>query len=210
MTSRFSTLLFILALAHAIVTFSSAAPVPPQSFQPTLLTITELKAAANGTCPTHTVGEVISCEDALPYINDAINKYNLSTRGQRAAYISTMLFESGTLKYNHNLVHADQGTRSMLPKPSLERFVSANPDVQKIVATYPASTFLVDILIENKLDFLPGAWWTVAGPGCPDRAASLDGTINTFLQWEIDCINGGVETLVARAAAFDIAYQSIH
>ena len=98
----------------------------------------------------------------------------------------------------------------MLPQPSLETFVSANADIQTLVGTYPADTLLVDILINNHLDFLPGAWWTVSGPNCPGRAAALDGTTSTFLQWEIDCINGGVETLVERAAVFAIVYQSIH
>ncbi|KAF9149731.1 hypothetical protein BG015_008446 [Linnemannia schmuckeri] len=208
--TRFTSFMTIFALVIASVAFTSAAPVPPQTGTPILLTIDELKAAANGTCPPQTSGELISCEDALPYINDAINKYNLVTRGQRAAYIATMLFESGNLKYNHNLVHANQGTRSMLPQVSLEKFVSANADIQTLVATYPADTLLVDILINNHLDFSPGAWWTVSGPNCPNRAAALDGTINSFLQWEIDCINGGVETLVERAAVFGVVYQSIH
>jgi hypothetical protein len=65
----------ILALAIASIAITSAAPVYPQTGTPTLLTIDELKAAANGTCPPQTTGEIISCEDALPYINDAINKY---------------------------------------------------------------------------------------------------------------------------------------
>ncbi|KAG0283304.1 hypothetical protein BGZ96_012338 [Linnemannia gamsii] len=184
MISRFTSLMTILVLAIASISLTSAAPIQPQTSSPTLLTIDELKAAANGTCPPQTSGELISCEDALPYINDAINKYNLGTRGQRAAYVATMLFESGNL--------------------------SANPDIQTLVATYPADTLLVDILINKRLDFLPGAWWTVSGPNCPDRAAALDGTTNNFLQWEIDCINGGVETLAIRAAVFEIVYQSIH
>ncbi|KAF9280997.1 hypothetical protein BGZ88_011874 [Linnemannia elongata] len=208
--TRFTSLITIFALAIATIALTTAAPVPTPTGTPTLLTIDELKAAANGTCPPQTSGEVISCEDALPYINDAINKYNLATRGQRAAYIATMLYESGNLKYNHNLVNANQGTRSMLPQPSLETFVSANADIQTLVATYPADTLLVDILINNHLDFLPGAWWTVSGPNCPGRAAALDGTTSAFLQWEIDCINGGVETLAQRAAVFGVVYQSIH
>ncbi|KAF9911110.1 hypothetical protein EC991_004664 [Linnemannia zychae] len=186
MLPRFSSLMIILIVAIASIALSSASPIPPQTYEPTLLTIDELKAAANGSCPTQTAGEHITCEDALPYINDAINKYKLVTRGQRAAYLSTMLFESGYLVYNHNLVNPSQGT------------------------TYAASDLVVDILINNRLDFQPGAWWTVSGPGCPDRAAALDGTTNTFLLWEIECIGGGVETLAKRTADFEIAYQSIH
>ncbi|KAF9122579.1 hypothetical protein BGX30_001899, partial [Mortierella sp. GBA39] len=175
--TRFTSLATIFALAIATITLTTAAPVPTPTG---ILTIDELKAAANGNCPPQTSGEIISCEDALPYINDAITKYNLATRGQRAAYIATMLFESGNLKYDHNLVDATQGTRSMLPQPSLEKFVSANSDIQTLVATYPANTLLVDILIKNHLDFLPGAWWTVSGPNCHDSAAALDGTSSTF------------------------------
>ncbi|KAF9120849.1 hypothetical protein BGW39_011045 [Mortierella sp. 14UC] len=210
MQPRFSSLMTILAVAVASIGLSSASPLPPQTYEPTLLTIDELKAAANGSCPTQTAGEHITCEDALPYINDAINKYKLVTRGQRAAYISTMLFESGYLKYNHNQNNSTQGTRSMLPQFNLERFVNANADVKKLVATYPASELVVDILINNRLDFQPGAWWTVSGPGCPDHAAALDGTSNSFLLWEIECIGGGVETLDTRTAYFEVVYRSIH
>ncbi|KAG0375856.1 hypothetical protein BGX24_008583 [Mortierella sp. AD032] len=211
MMPRFSSLITILAVAIASIALTSAAPLPPlQTHEPILLTIDELKAAANGSCPTQTSGELLTCEDALPYINDAVNKYKLVTRGQRAAYISTMLFESGHLKYNHNLINPTQGTRSMLPQENLQRFVDANSDVQKIVATYPASELVVDILIKSHLDFQPGAWWTVSGPGCPDRAAALDGSSNNFLLWEIECIGGGVETLDQRTALFGLVYQSIH
>ncbi|KAG9068573.1 hypothetical protein KI688_010848 [Linnemannia hyalina] len=185
--TRFTSLVAIFALVIATIALTTAAPVPTPTG---ILTIDELKAAANGTCPPQTSGEIISCEDALPYINDAIT--------------------NGNLKYNHNLVHATQGTRSMLPQPSLEKFVSANADIQTLVATYPADTLLVDILINNHLDFLPGAWWTVSGPKCSGHAGALDGTVTTFLQWEIDCINGGVETLFDRSAVFGVVYQSIH
>jgi len=64
----------ILATGLVSLSLISAVPLPPQSLQPTLLTIDELKAAASGLCPTQTSGEVITCEDALPYINTAINK----------------------------------------------------------------------------------------------------------------------------------------
>jgi len=98
----------------------------------------------------------------------------------------------------------------MLPQVSLERFVSANADVQNLVATYPAGTLIVDILINNHLDFEPGAWWTNNGPNCPERAAALDGTNATFLEWEAGCIGGGVETIPGRVALFNTVYQSIH
>ncbi|KAF9089484.1 hypothetical protein BGX23_006638 [Mortierella sp. AD031] len=210
MIPQFSTFMTIFAVGLATMSVNSAAPVRLHAAEPFALTIDELKAAGNSYCPDQTSGEVISCQDALPYINEAINKYNLVTKAQRAAYLSTMFYESATLKYNHNLVNPTQGTRSMLPQASLERFVSANVDVQSLVATYPTGTLIVDILINNHLDFQPGAWWTTSGPECPEHAAALDGSSEAFLEWEIECINGGVETLQDRATAFETVYQAIH
>jgi predicted GNAT family acetyltransferase len=39
-------------------------------------------------------------------------RYNLKTKGQKAAYIANMAFEGGYLQYNHNLVNPSQGSKS--------------------------------------------------------------------------------------------------
>ncbi|KAF9204221.1 hypothetical protein BGZ49_005563 [Haplosporangium sp. Z 27] len=158
------------------------------------------------------MGEVISCKDALPYINGAIKKYGLKTRGQRAAYIATMSFEGGYLKYDHNLISHSQGTRSIMPATSLRIFVDANKDIQSLWPNFPRgidNNTIVDVLINAKVDFEPGAWWTVSGPRCSRLASRLSSSNSSFISWEATCINGGNSTIAERAAIYNATYTSI-
>ncbi|KAF9113268.1 hypothetical protein BGX27_001913 [Mortierella sp. AM989] len=176
------------------------------------ITLSQLEAAFAGNCPTQTKGEVISCRDALPYINSAIRKYGFRTRGQRAAYIATMAYEGGYLKYNHNLVTRSQGTRSILPATSLRVFVNANEHIQELWPNFPSdidNDSIVDVLIHAEADFEPGAWWTVSGPGCSRVASRLSESESSFVTWETTCINGGKDTIAARTAIYNTVYASI-
>ncbi|KAF9570439.1 hypothetical protein EC968_001775 [Mortierella alpina] len=204
------TALVYLATALSLLLLqATAVPVKPG---PRQIKIAQLERAFAGNCPSQTVGEVITCSDALPYINDAIQRYNLRTRGQRAAYISNMAYEGAYLKYNRNLVNPSQGTRSIMPAVSLKVFVDSNKDVQALWPSYPSlnESAIVDVLIEYKADFMPGAWWTVAGPGCSEVATHLSGSNKSFVAWEKACINGGEDTIPARAAIYKTVYSSIH
>ncbi|KAF9168048.1 hypothetical protein DFQ26_001751 [Actinomortierella ambigua] len=141
-----------------------------------------------------------------------MKKYKLTTKGQQAAYVANMAYEGGYLKYNHNLVNPSQGTRSIMPAVSLRIFVDANKSVQKFWKGYPKgvdNNKIVDVLIKKKVDFEPGAWWTRYGPGCAVVAKSLNGTVDSFIAWEKACINGGAETIPARAAIFKTVYAAL-
>lgn len=123
-----------------------------------------------------------------------------------------MIFEGGYLKFNHNLIVPAQGTRSILPAMSLRIFVDANLSVQKLWPGFPASVVddkIVEVLINNKLDFEPGAWWVLSGPNCAETAAKLSSSQASFTAWEAVCINGGAETVAARAAIYSTVYASI-
>ncbi|KAF9306799.1 hypothetical protein BGZ74_003356 [Mortierella antarctica] len=205
----FSALATLLAVVIALfISEAAAAPVPHGA-----ITLPQLTKAFAGHCPKKTSGDAITCKDALPYINAAIKKYNLKTRGQRAAYIANMAYEGGYLKYNHNLGNHSQGTRSIMPAVSLRTFVNANKSVQKFWPGFPKKVndnTIVDVLIKRKADFEPGAWWTVAGPGCAKVAAKLSSSQASFVAWEKGCINGGANTVNARAAIYKTVYAAIN
>ncbi|KAF9089486.1 hypothetical protein BGX23_006640 [Mortierella sp. AD031] len=136
---RCSTLIAILVLALVSMCISSAAPSLVRRAEPYMLTIEELRIITSSYCPVVTAGEAITCEDALPYINSAINKqisflavYNLDTKGKRSAYLASMLANSHILNYNHDIM--------------------ADPPRGNTGGGY-----VVDILIRNHLDFEPGA-----------------------------------------------------
>ncbi|KAF8939789.1 hypothetical protein EDD21DRAFT_90684 [Dissophora ornata] len=175
------------------------------------ISIAQLTTAFAGNCPPQTTGDAITCKDALPFINAAISKYGLKTKGQQAAYIANMAYEGGYLKYDHNLVTHSQGTRSIMPATSLRIFVDNNPSIQKLFPGYPNidNNGIVDVLIQKKADFEPGAWWAVKGPGCAGAATGLSASQASFTTWEQSCINGGADTVSARAAIYQKVYASI-
>lgn len=99
-----------------------------------------------------------------------------------------------------------------MPAMSLRIFVDANPPVQKLWSGFPASVIddkIVEVLIKNKLDFEPGAWWVLSSPSCAETAAKLSGSQASFTAWETVCINGGADTVTARAAIYKTVYAAI-
>lgn len=99
-----------------------------------------------------------------------------------------------------------------MPAVSLRIFVDANKSVQKLWKGFPKNVDnnkIVDVLIKNKLDFEPGAWWAKFGPGCAAVASRLNGSVNSFIAWEKACINGGPETVTARAAIYKTVYAAL-
>ncbi|KAG0314200.1 hypothetical protein BGZ99_008297, partial [Dissophora globulifera] len=94
MFNRFSlsTLVALIALTLAVLVAESTAAAVPKP-----ITLAQLTKAFAGHCPKQTKGDAITCKDALPYINAAIKKYGLTTRGQQAAYIANMAYEGGYL-----------------------------------------------------------------------------------------------------------------
>ena len=99
-----------------------------------------------------------------------------------------------------------------MPSVSLRLFVNANKSVQKFWPGFPANVddnTIVDVLIKRKADFEPGAWWTVKGPGCAPLAKGLSGSQNSFIAWEKGCINGGADTVAARAAIYKTVFAAI-
>ncbi|KAG0374605.1 hypothetical protein BGX24_010193 [Mortierella sp. AD032] len=205
--------LITMVISFLLADTVAAAPAKPKPTAPKGdVTLPQLTKAFAGHCPKKTAGDAITCKDALPYINAAIKKYGLKTKGQKAAYIANMAYEGGYLQYNHNLAIHSQGTRSIMPATSLRTFVNANKSVQKFWPGFPNNVndnTIVDVLIKRKADFEPGAWWAVSGPGCATVAKGLSGSQASFIKWEKTCINGGDGTINARAAIYKTVFAAI-
>jgi hypothetical protein len=105
----------------ALATPTATGPPVAAARKPrTDITLDQLVKAFAGRCNDPKDGPIdpitgkkdpISCQDALPFINKAMAKYKLTTKGQRAAYISNMAYEGEFLKYNHNLGDRTQGSK---------------------------------------------------------------------------------------------------
>ncbi|KAK3808270.1 MAG: hypothetical protein J3Q66DRAFT_354391 [Benniella sp.] len=222
------------SLAPVTPATTTAAPATPTPTGPpspaapksrTDITLDQLMKAFAGRCndpkdglPDPYTGkkEPISCQDALPFINKAMGKYNLTTKGQKAAYISNMAYEGDFLKYNHNLGNRTQGTRSIIPSFNLLKFVMARPEHKQLFPNPINETMIADILIKNDLDFEPGAWWVKNGDGCapvskfPSRKNTTNAEADAAFQvWQKVCIRGGADTEANRLKIFQQVYLAI-
>jgi len=85
-TSLSWKIVVFLAICIALISTAYTAPVPTPKPKPTpkptpkpkspstSLSLAQLQKAMDGKCPQATVGDAITCEDALPYINAAMKK----------------------------------------------------------------------------------------------------------------------------------------
>ncbi|KAI0233880.1 hypothetical protein L0F63_001560 [Massospora cicadina] len=147
---------------------------------PSSLTTAKLETAmpSCGRAKAGAEGENISCSRALPYIQRALNQYNLVTPEQMAFYISVISVETANLSYNRNHFpgRPGQGTRSMMMPDNLHVFFKSSP---KILKDHPELTQiaekstkdmsnvdkekLLNVLMQDEYSFLPGAWWISEG-----------------------------------------------
>jgi hypothetical protein len=123
------------------------------------------------------VGKSISCNDALKFTNDAIERYGLASPEAKAMYLSTMEFESGKLTYVRNQYpgRPGQGTYSMMMPNNLFLFVKDNSNLfsgtqlsSLVTGTYDdtntySKTTILDTLVQPQYAFMPGAWWITKG-----------------------------------------------
>lgn len=70
------TLFITLFLAATVEAAPKPTPKPTPKPKPAsgAVTLAQLTKAFAGNCPSKTTGEIITCKDALPYINAAIKK----------------------------------------------------------------------------------------------------------------------------------------
>ncbi|KAJ7587099.1 hypothetical protein C8J56DRAFT_91556 [Mycena floridula] len=144
-------------------------------------------ASATDECRTAT--------QAVPFINKAFTDFNITTRGEKAALLSLMLFESGGFKFNTNQFPAPgnpgQGTRNMMTFPFIYQYAvdtpSTSTEALKIAGTDPSSpSITADIknqvralVLGDDLSFASAMWfYTQSGAaksGCTGDAALVKG-----------------------------------
>ncbi|KAJ4296228.1 hypothetical protein N0V90_006273 [Kalmusia sp. IMI 367209] len=129
---------FALGCALALSTTSLALPLaaPQDSSSSNAscyeITVDDLTAIAPETASCPGTGDFATeCADATraaPAISASFQKYDISSRGEQAALIAIMLYESGNFKYNHNHFpapgRAGQGTRNMQMAPFNDKYAT--------------------------------------------------------------------------------------
>jgi hypothetical protein len=168
--------------------------------------------------------ENISCDNALPHIQSAIQQFGLTSPEAQAMYLSTMAFESGKLTYvrNHYPGRPGQGTYSMMMPNNLFLFVKDNSNLFSgtqvaglVTGSYDDSndsskSALLNTLVDPEYAFLPGAWWITKGAalanGCSidmNSSPSIDQASSFMSQ----CI--GVDPQGERIQAYSAALAAL-
>lgn len=198
---------------------------------PASLTVAKLENAMGscGLAMGGAEGQNIACGRALPFIQQALEKYGLTTQEQMAFYISVMALESGNLSYNRNIWpgRAGQGTRSMMMPNNLHAFLRDSPD---ILAAHPelqayagspyddgnnsAKDQALQVLMKDEYTFLPGAWWIERGgetmqTGCSHFKQKLAAPISAAGVEELLATCVGVSHDPARTLAYQRALNAV-
>ncbi|KAJ9082132.1 hypothetical protein DSO57_1007157 [Entomophthora muscae] len=177
----------------------------------------------------HAKGQNITCTAALPHIKDGMSIYNLTTRTQVAFYLFLLADGSDNLSYNKNIWPGEPGygTRAMVYPRDLHAFLK---DSSEILKDHPdlkeyaerkyddgdtnSKNKALEILMDDKYSFLPGAWWIRQGaektyPACKNFTTSLTNklTMEKFDEIYKQCMS--TNSNVKRRDIFKKTYNAI-
>ncbi|KAJ1973611.1 hypothetical protein H4R34_005015 [Dimargaris verticillata] len=182
----------LVALAVASVTGILAQPTkcssnPSPSNPPTdgamQVTLDQLKAsmlkAAKTDCSTATKHkeECRTLDQALKPLNDAFTKYGLTTRGQVAAVLSILDFESEGFQFSTNLMNKGQGTFAQLMYPHIKTYAQSIPELKakldeiaqtdSTLESDESMDAVLKLVIVDDYSFASAAWFLAKSPECP-------------------------------------------
>ncbi|KAJ1977618.1 hypothetical protein H4R35_002223 [Dimargaris xerosporica] len=181
-------------VAWAVVSFTGAlaqptkcgvAPSPSNS--PTdgamKVTLDQLKAsmlkAAKTDCSKATKHkeECRTLDQALGPLNDSFAKYGLKARGQVAAVLSILDFESEGFQFSTNLVNKGQGTFAQLMYPHIKTYAQSIPELKakldeiaqtdSSLASDKSMDAVLKLVIVDDYSFASAAWFLAQSPECP-------------------------------------------
>ncbi|KAJ9076544.1 hypothetical protein DSO57_1025153 [Entomophthora muscae] len=159
----------------------------------------------------------------------ALVKYNLNAPAQVAFFLSIISVETGNLTFNKNIWPScpGQGAHSMMMPINLHAFLKDSPNILTShpflcsIAEKPyedtndkAKTDVLDVLMQPKYSFEPGAWWIQKGaekiqPGFTCFYSTLESkvtvtTLDTLLK---SCVD--IDPTEAWRQAFETALKAI-
>ncbi|KAH6896721.1 hypothetical protein B0T10DRAFT_474975 [Thelonectria olida] len=163
-------------------------------------------------------GECRTAEQAAPYIESALKKYQITQPQVQAAVIALMAFESGSFTYKHNISpgRPGQGTANMQMATYNLMYANSFPEVKEKVtqAGYTTVDSMTDAQLNellgwvsvDKYNFGSGPWYlTTQCPASIREAlvANIDTGFTTYMQ---ECV--GVEVTEDRAAYLTAAKEA--
>jgi len=129
----------IAAVLISLLGVASASPIPQNDSgsNPTKITPDIVLAAAPGTTSCNGSGSCRTAAQAAPFIQAAFGKFGFKTKGEQAAILALMAFESGDFKFDVNVFpgRPGQGTRNMMTFPFIYKYALESPEVAGQVAS---------------------------------------------------------------------------
>ncbi|KAK3208269.1 hypothetical protein GRF29_77g152069 [Pseudopithomyces chartarum] len=193
------SLLFTTILSTAL-----ALPTPsPQQQESTDYTITPNQiiriAPTTVACPRDLpyLSECADAKTAAPALTAAFEKYNITSPNTRAALIATMIYESGSFRYNHNHFPAPgrpgQGTRNMQmatynEKYATDLFGAAAVAKAKEVGTQEAVEDRVLALVQGDEESFGSAAWLLKGCDASIEEGLATGEMSGWDAYLTECI----------------------
>ncbi|KAL0952145.1 hypothetical protein HGRIS_008761 [Hohenbuehelia grisea] len=165
--------------------------------------------------------ECRTAEQAAPFVNQAFVDYNITSRGEKAAMLSLMLFESGNFRFDKNHFPAPgrpgQGTRNLMAFPFVHQYAVDSPATreQALSLAGPDPTdpkidnatmnAVRELVLGDAMSFASAMWfYKASGPdrvGCTGNKTLVDGLVaETRKGWEA-FISGCVFTTVTEERA---------
>ncbi|KAJ8516215.1 hypothetical protein ONZ45_g6451 [Pleurotus djamor] len=158
--------------------------------------------------------ECRTAEQSAPFVNQGFADFNITTKGEKAAILSLMLFESGNFKFdiNHFPGRAGQGTRNLMTFPFIHQYAVDTPSTSAQALSFgitdpedPAisnatKNAVRELVLPDPLSFASGMWfYKASGPekiGCTGNQTLVDGLQAETEQGWADYITNCIFTTV--------------
>jgi len=164
------------------------------------------------------VDECSTADHAVSFINTAFSTYGITTKGEKAALISIMAFESGEFKYNINHYPGTpgQGTRNMMNFPFILQYAASISTLASQIPPGTTATSASDdvknsvraLVLDDAHSFASAAWFLTTQCSAAVRSGLQSGTDESA--WE-EYITSCVGTTVtdARKAYWTAAVNAL-
>ncbi|KAH3914618.1 hypothetical protein HBI56_096310 [Parastagonospora nodorum] len=190
------------------------APTPPP---PGTLTAEKLIQIAPATASCSGGDFAAECADATratAAINKAFSTYKITEKGEKAALVAYMLFESGNFKYNRNHFPAPgrpgQGTRMMAMPPFISKYATAVAGATAVGAAEAQGPDAVLSLVndDDEKSFGSAPWFLTATCSPEVRAGLVAETTEGWHNFLTECV--GTTAAPERDAPWIAAKQVIN
>ncbi|KAH7101428.1 hypothetical protein BKA62DRAFT_618935 [Auriculariales sp. MPI-PUGE-AT-0066] len=162
-------------------------------------TVDQLLAIDSNTASCDGAPFAEECADATkaaPFIGASFDKYGITSAGEKAALISLILFETGSLKYDRNHFpepgRPGQGTRNLMMWPGVYQYATTLAETSaEAMSLAPSQDAAGDdvknqvraLVLKDEFSFASAAWYYKTN--CGDKQDIVDGLkAGTQAGWE--------------------------